>query len=198
MTRRIIVAVTGASGALYGIRALEILRTLSVETHLVISGPACRMMARESGRTPEDAASLASQTHRPEDIAAPIASGSYPVDGMIVAPCSIKTLSAIANSYTADLISRAADVCLKEGRPLVLLVRESPLHLGHLRLMARAAGAGAVICPPVPIFYGHPQTVREIVDASVGRALARMGIENDFYPRWDGADPEGGRDSPEG
>jgi 4-hydroxy-3-polyprenylbenzoate decarboxylase len=198
MTRRIIVAITGASGALYGVRTLEILRSLSIETHLVVSDAARRMMERECGRSAEDAGALASQTYSPDDIRAPIASGSFPADGMIVAPCSIKTLSAVANSYTSDLISRAADVCLKEGRPLALLVRESPLHLGHLRLMTQAAETGAVICPPIPIFYGHPQTVREIVDASVGRALARMGIENDFYPRWDGVDPEGGENPAQG
>ncbi len=190
MTSRIVVAITGASGALYGIRTLEILRSLMIETHLIISEAARRMMERETGRSAEKISALASTTYPPDDIQAPIASGSFPVDGMIVAPCSIKTLSAIANSYTSDLISRAADVCLKEGRPLVLLVRESPLHLGHLRLMTQAAESGAVICPPIPIFYGQPQTVADIVDASVGRALARMGIENTFYPVWKGFGPE--------
>jgi len=103
---------------------------------------------------------------------------------MLVAPCSIKTLSAVANSYTVDLIARAADVCLKEGRPLALMVRESPLHIGHLRLMTQAAEAGAIICPPIPMFYGHPQTIDELVDASVGRVLARLGIENGAFPKW--------------
>jgi 4-hydroxy-3-polyprenylbenzoate decarboxylase len=145
-------------------------------------------MQQETGRAAEDLGPLAAFNYSPTEIAAPIASGSFPVDGMLVAPCSIKTLSAIANSYTADLISRTADVCLKEGRPLILLVRETPLHPGHLRLMMQAAQAGAVIFPPVPVFYGHPQTVTEIVDASVGRALARMGIENDVYPKWTGGD----------
>ena len=189
MARRFIVAITGASGAVYGIRTLEMLRSLGAETHLVVSASARRTLEMETGRSPGELAALSSQAYDPGDCGAPIASGSFPVDGMIVAPCSIKTLSAVANCFTADLISRAADVCLKEGRPLVLLVRESPLHLGHLRLMARAAEAGAVICPPVPIFYGRPQTVAEIVDASVGRALARLGIENDFYPRWNGFEP---------
>lgn len=190
MTKRIIVAITGASGALYGIRALEILRSLTVETHLIISNAARRMMERETGRSAAQVSLLASTTYPADEIQAPIASGSYPMDGMIVAPCSIKTLSAVANSYTSDLISRAADVCLKEGRRLVLLVRESPLHAGHLRLMREAAEAGAVIFPPIPVFYGHPQSIEDIVDASVGRALARIGIENDFYPRWKGFDPE--------
>jgi 4-hydroxy-3-polyprenylbenzoate decarboxylase len=198
MSKRIIVAITGASGAIYGIRTLEILRSLSVETHLIISDAARRILERETDRSAGDVSGLASMTYPPDEIHASIASGSFPVDGMIIAPCSIKTLSAVANSYTPDLISRAADVCLKEGRPLVLLVRESPLHAGHLRLMQEAAEAGAVIFPPVPVFYGHPQTIRDIVDASVGRALARMGIENDFYPRWDGRDPAGAELSPKG
>jgi len=188
MTRQIVVAITGASGAVYGIRTLEILRSLSIETHLIISAAARRILERETGRSADRVALLASTTYPPDEIHAPIASGSFPIDGMVVAPCSIKTLSAVANSYTSDLISRAADVCLKEGRPLVLLVRESPLHLGHLRLMTQAAEAGAAICPPIPIFYGQPQTVQDIVDASVGRALARIGIENEFYPRWKGCE----------
>ncbi|MBN1440292.1 MAG: UbiX family flavin prenyltransferase [Anaerolineales bacterium] len=186
MTRRIIIAVTGASGAVYGIRTLEILRSLSVETHLVLSDAARGMLADETGLTAETVRGLASKAYHPTDIQAPIASGSFAIDGMIIAPCSIKTLSAVANSFSADLIARAADVCLKEGCPLVLMVRESPLHLGHLRLMAQAAEAGAVICPPIPIFYGRPQSVADLVDSSVGRALARLGIENKHYPLWKG------------
>jgi flavin prenyltransferase len=198
MAKRIIVAITGASGAIYGIRTLEILRSLGVETHLIISDAARRTMEQETGRTPGEITARAAFTYSPEAIGAPIASGSFPVDGMLVAPCSIKTLSAIANSYTADLIPRAADVCLKEGRPLVLLVRESPLHAGHLRLMTHAAEAGAVICPPVPVFYGRPQTVAEIVDASVGRALVRIGIPNDAYPQWAGSADPGGKNPVKG
>ena len=198
MTKRIIVAVTGASGAIYGIRTLEILRALGVETHLIISQAAQRTMGQETGRTAGEIGALAAFTYGSDDIGAPIASGSFSVDGMLVAPCSIKTLSAIANSYTADLITRAADVCLKEGRPLLLLVRESPLHIGHLRLMTQAAEAGAIICPPVPVFYGRPQTVIEIVDASVGRALARMGIANDAYPKWTGIGNPGGKSPTKG
>jgi 4-hydroxy-3-polyprenylbenzoate decarboxylase len=198
MNRRIIVAITGASGAVYGIRALEILRSLSIETHLIISAAARRIIELETGRSAAEAERLASTVYPADEIHAPIASGSFPVDGMIVAPCSIKTLSAVANSYTPDLISRSADVCLKEGRPLVLLVRESPLHAGHLRLMQEAAQAGAVIFPPVPVFYGNPQSVADIVNSSVGRALARMGIANDFYPRWHGLDISDAENSPEG
>jgi 4-hydroxy-3-polyprenylbenzoate decarboxylase len=184
MSRQIILAITGASGAVYGIQALEILRSLGHKTHLIVSRAACQTIEQETGRTADEIAAMALFTYDPADIGAPVASGSFPVDGMLVAPCSIKTLSAVANSYTADLISRAADVCLKEDRPLVLMVRESPLHIGHLRLMTQAAEAGAVICPPIPTFYGHPQTVADIVNASVGRALARLGISNDAFPRW--------------
>jgi 4-hydroxy-3-polyprenylbenzoate decarboxylase len=197
MTRRIVVAITGASGSVYGMRTLEILHSLSIETDLIISGAARRVMERESGLSADAANALASRVYRPDDIHAPIASGSCPVDGMVIAPCSIKTLSAVAHSYTADLISRSADVCLKEGRPLALMVRESPLHLGHLRLMARAAESGAVICPPIPVFYGRPQTVEDVVDASVGRVLARVGIDNTYYPRWTGVGPSGDADRPE-
>jgi flavin prenyltransferase len=184
MNKRIIVAITGASGAIYGIRALELLRSLSSETHLVISAAARRTILRETSLALEDVARLAAHAYDPGDISAPIASGSFPGDGMLIAPCSIKTLSAVAHSYAEGLIARAADVCLKEGQPLILMVRETPLHIGHLRLMAQAAETGAVIFPPVPAFYGHPQSMDEIITASVGRALARMGIENDAYPKW--------------
>jgi flavin prenyltransferase len=184
MPKRILVAITGASGAIYGIRALELLRALSCETHLVISAAARQTILQETGRAPETVTSLADKSYEPDDTGAPIASGSFPADGMLVAPCSIKTLSAIATSYASHLIARAADVCLKEGRPLVLMVRESPLHLGHLRLMVQACESGAVICPPIPSFYGHPRTIEDIVNTSVGRALARLGIENDAYPTW--------------
>jgi flavin prenyltransferase len=184
MPKRIIVAITGASGALYGIRALELLRALAWETHLVISAAARTTIFQETGSAPEDVAGLATFLYDPEDTSALIASGSFYTEGMLVAPCSIKTLSAIAQSYTANLIGRAADVCLKEGRPLVLMVRETPLHLGHLRLMTQAAEAGAILFPPVPAFYGHPQSIDDLVNASVGRALARLGIPNDAYPAW--------------
>jgi 4-hydroxy-3-polyprenylbenzoate decarboxylase len=184
MSRQIIVAITGASGAIYGIRALEILRSLGHETHLIVSAAARHTIAQETDLTAGDITALAASTYDPADVAASIASGSFPVDAMLVSPCSIKTLSAIANSYTANLIPRAADVCLKEGRPLLLMVRESPLHIGHLRLMTLAAEAGAIICPPIPTFYGKPQSVDEVIDSSVGRALARIGIDNDAYTKW--------------
>ena len=183
--RRLIVGISGASGAIYGIRLLEFLAGRpEIETHLIVSQAARLIIAHESERTVAQVEALADHAYAPDDLAAPIASGSFAVDGMVVAPCSIKTLSAIANSYTADLLSRAADVTLKEGRPLALVVRETPLHLGHLRIMARAAEAGAVIFPPVPAFYGHPQTIADLVDGTVGRVLARLGVENELYARW--------------
>ena len=197
--RRLIVGISGASGAIYGIRMLEVLAERSeIETHLVISQAARLTIAHETEWTVTQVEALADRAYAPEDLAAPIASGSFggtgytegaygnPPGGMVIAPCSIKTLSAIANCYAADLLSRAADVTLKEGRPLVLVVRETPLHLGHLRLMVHAAEIGAVIFPPVPALYGRPQTVAELVDGTVGRVLARAGVENELYTRWEG------------
>jgi len=185
--KQLIVGISGASGAIYGIRLLEALaERAEIETHLVVSQTARLVIAHESDLTPAQIKDLADHTYAPDDLTAPIASGSFAADGMVIAPCSIKTLSAVANSYGADLMSRAADVTLKEGRPLVLLVRETPLHLGHLRLMARAAEIGVVIFPPVPAFYSRPQTVAELVDSTVGRVLARLGVENELYTRWQG------------
>jgi 4-hydroxy-3-polyprenylbenzoate decarboxylase len=183
---RIVIAITGASGAIYGIRALEMLRELGTETHLILSAAAKVTIAQETDYKVSDIVSLASVSHDPRDIGASIASGSFPTRGMIIIPCSIKTLSAVANSFADDLTGRAADVCLKEGRPLVLVVRETPLHPGHIRLMDLASRAGAVIFPPVPSFYGRPQTLDEVIRATVGRALARLGIDNASYPRWEG------------
>jgi 4-hydroxy-3-polyprenylbenzoate decarboxylase len=184
---RLVVGISGASGAVYGIRLLEVLaQRAEVETHLVITQTARLVITQETDRTVAQVEALADHVYDPDDLTASIASGSFATSGMLVAPCSIKSLSAIANSYAADLVSRAADVTLKEGRPLVLVVRETPLHLGHLRLMARAAEIGAVIFPPVPAFYGRPQSVAEIVDTTVGRVLARLGIENALYTRWEG------------
>jgi len=185
--RPIVVGISGASGAVYGIRLLEVLaQHPDIETHLVITQIARLVIAQETDRTVAQIEALADCAYAPGDLTASIASGSFATGGMVIAPCSIKTLSAVANSYAADLVSRAADVTLKEGRPLALLVRETPLHLGHLRLMARAAEAGAIIFPPVPTFYGRPQTVAEIVDGTLGRVLARMGLENELYTRWEG------------
>ncbi|MGD0577787.1 MAG: UbiX family flavin prenyltransferase [Bryobacteraceae bacterium] len=183
--QRLIVAITGASGVIYGIRLLEALaRDRALETHLILTPAARATMAQETAWKPRDVEALASIVHSNFNIGASIASGSFETLGMIVAPCSVKTLSAIANSYSADLVARAADVQLKEGRPVVLLVRETPLHAGHLRLMQQAAGNGAVIMPPVPAFYGRPKTLDDLVNSTVGRALARVGIRNRMYFEW--------------
>ncbi len=183
---RLVVAITGASGVILGIRLLEKVRRLGVETHLVLS-PAGRVtIAQETDYKVSDVLALADVTYNHADIGAAIASGSFATMGMVIIPCSIKTLSAVANSYADDLIARAADVTLKEGRPLVLVVRETPLHRGHLRLMSLAAEAGAVIFPPVPAFYARPASVDEVVDNTVGRVLARLGIENTGYQEWKG------------
>lgn len=180
-------AVTGASGAVYGIRTLELLRAVDdVETHLVMSPPARTTVSIETDLTGAEVERLADHVHAMRDIAAPISSGSFGTSGMIVAPCSVKSLSAIANSFSADLIARAADVTLKERRPLVLLVRETPFHLGHLRLMQQVAEMGGVIYPPVPAFYSRPDSLDEMVTHSVGRALEHLGIEVSGLRRWTG------------
>jgi len=193
MTNRLIIGISGASGVIYGIRLLETLaQDNTIETHLILSGAAKATITQETGWSVKAVEALAGVVHSPGSIGASIASGSFDTLGMIVAPCSIKSLSAIAHSYDADLIARAADVQLKEGRPVLLLVRETPLHLGHIRLMLQAAENGAIIMPPVPAFYGRPQTVDDIVNQTVGRALARIGIRNRLYAEWLGM----GKDEP--
>jgi flavin prenyltransferase len=186
MPKRLILAITGASGVIYGIRALELLHGTDVETHLVLSPAARVTIAQETDWKVSSVEALASVRHDHRDIGATIASGSFHTSGMLIAPCSIKTLSSVANSYSGDLISRAADVCLKEGRPLLLMLRETPLHKGHLRLMQLAAEAGAIIFPPVPAFYGRPQTIDDLINGTVGRALARLGLDNEAYVQWKG------------
>ena len=183
---RIIVAITGASGTIYGIRALEMLREIgAVETHLVVSPSALRTAAAEEcGRSPDQIRDLADRVYSHRDIGAPIASGSFCCDGMLVAPCSIKTLSGIAHCYADDLVVRAADVCLKERRRVVLMVRETPLHAGHIALMDQATRSGAVIMPPVPAFYTLPKTILELVDQTVGRALDQFGLHHPLVRRW--------------
>jgi flavin prenyltransferase len=182
--RRLVVGISGASGMVMGIRLLQALRTLEIETHLIVSPSARTTLVHETDWKLKDVQALADKVYPFSDTGAAIASGSFSTMGMVVIPCSIKSLSAIANCYTSDLISRSADVTLKEGRPLVLVVREAPLHQGHLRIMSLAAEAGAVIFPPVPAFYNRPASVEEIVDEIVGRVLARLGIENDLYTPW--------------
>ena len=185
--RRLIVGISGASGVIYGIRLLQVLRQGGeIETHLVLSAAARATIAQETNWKVSDVEALASAVHHPNDIGAGIASGSFVTLGMVIVPCSIKTLSAVANSYSADLMSRAADVCLKEGRPLILCVRESPLHVGHLRLMTQAAENGAIIMPPVPALYGNPSSLDEIIDGTIGRILLRLGIDNELYTQWKG------------
>lgn len=185
--RRLIVGISGASGVIYGIRLLQVLQQGGeVETHLVLSAAAKATIAQETSWKINAVEALASVVHNPHDIGASIASGSFATLGMVIVPCSIKTLSAVANCYSADLMARAADVCLKEGRPLILCVRETPLHVGHLRLMTQAAESGATILPPVPAFYGNPTTLDEIVDGTVGRILLRLGIDNELYTKWKG------------
>ncbi len=187
MTRRLVVGMSGASGQILSIRLLQVLRQMpDVETHLVISPAARATIVQETDWTPQQVETLADVVYRARDIGAAIASGSFQTMGMVIIPCSIKTLSAVAHSYAADLLSRAADVTLKEGRPLLLVVRETPLHLGHLRLMAQAAEMGAVIFPPVPAFYNRPQTLDDVVDDLVGRILARLGLPTDLLREWQG------------
>ena len=183
---RLVVGISGASGVILGIRLLEVLQSMETETHLVVSPAARLTISQETDWDIEDVMTLADISYDHADVGAAIASGSFPMAGMVVIPCSIKTLSAIANSYSSDLIARAADVMLKEGRPLVLVLRESPLHRGHLRLMSMAAKSGALIFPPVPAFYNRPVTLDEIIDNIVGRVLLRLGIENELYMMWKG------------
>jgi 4-hydroxy-3-polyprenylbenzoate decarboxylase len=187
MTKRIIVAVTGASGAQYGIEALRFLRAEpDVETHLVLTRAARATIAAETDMTVAQVRGLADVVHGDHDLGAAIASGSFRTDGMLVAPCSVKTLSGIANSYDETLVVRAADVVLKERRRLVLLVRETPLHANHLRLMSEVTAAGGIIMPPVPAFYTRPATVEDIVRHTVGRALDLFGIDVAGVQRWTG------------
>jgi 4-hydroxy-3-polyprenylbenzoate decarboxylase len=185
MPRRIIVGISGSSGVIYGVRLLERLRQLSShEVHVVVSETADRTLAIETDRRAEDLRKLADVWHRNDNLAASIASGSFQTEGMIIAPCSIKTLSGVANCYADTLMVRAADVCLKERRRLVLMVRETPLHKGHLELMMRATDYGAQILPPVPAFYAGPISVDDLVDQTVGRALDCLGIEHSLLKRW--------------
>ena len=185
MTRRLIVALTGASGVIYGIRALELLRELGgIESHLVISPAALRTIAEETDDDPVRIRGLADIVHDHRDIGAAIASGSFRTMGMLVAPCSVRTLSGIANAASDDLIIRAADVCLKERRRVVLLFRETPLHAGHIALMERATASGAVVMPPVPAFYGRPRTIDDIVVQTIGRALDLFDLDLPQTVRW--------------
>lgn len=188
--KRLIVGISGASGAIYGVRLLQILRDVAeVETHLVMSAAARQTLTLETSFSLREVQALADVTHDSRDIAATISSGSFKTAGMVILPCSIKTLSGIVNSYTDSLLTRAADVVLKERRPLVLCVRETPLHLGHLRLMTQAAELGAVIMPPVPAFYHQPSTLDDVINQTVNRVLDQFAIDlpADLFTRWQGA-----------
>jgi 4-hydroxy-3-polyprenylbenzoate decarboxylase len=188
--RRIVVAISGASGAIYGARAVEAIREdRSVELHLIISSGAKATIEYETDRTVADIAKLADVVHDEKNLAATIASGSYQTHGMLVAPCSIRTLSAIAMALNDNLIVRAADVHLKERRKLVLMVRETPFNATHLRLMQEVTLAGGVILPPIPGFYQKPKTLMDLVDHSVGKALDQLGIEHSLFTRWSGITP---------
>ncbi|MBS1263417.1 MAG: Flavin prenyltransferase UbiX [Methanonatronarchaeales archaeon] len=184
-TERLIVAITGASGIAYGARLLKVLEN-EVETHLVLTRAAEKVMGIETDLEPDDLADLADQTHSPDDIAAPIASGSFPGDAMVVAPCSMKTLSAIAHGYADNLVTRAADVNLKENRPLVLVPREAPLNDVHLENMLTVSRGGATVLPASPGFYHGPETVEDLVDFVVGRVLDTLEMQHDLYERWKG------------
>ncbi len=187
--RRVIVGITGASGVIYGIRLLQVLADLpDVETHLVMSTAAAQTIGLETDYTAEQVMALADVTYRFRDIAAAISSGSFRTQGMVVLPCSMKTLAAIANSYSDNLLTRAADVVLKDRRRLVLMPRETPLHLGHVRLMQQVIEMGAVVAPPMPAFYHRPQTLDDIINQTVNRALDLLDIDlpQDLFTRWAG------------
>lgn len=184
--RRLIVSLTGATGALYGIRLLEHSRALGIETHLVLSSAAILTAAQELGLKRSDIEALATHSYNAADISARIASGSFLADGMVIAPCSMKTLAAVAHGLSDNLIARAADVCLKERRRLVLLPREAPLNLAHIKNMEAVTLMGGIIFPPVAAFYLQPANLTAMVDHSIGRVLDLLGIENDLAPRWEG------------
>ena len=192
---RIIVGVSGASGSIYGFRLLEKLRRPGVETHLILSRAGLRTAALETGKRAEDFQRIADYSYPFEDIGARLASGSFQTDGMVVAPCSIQSLSAIAAGLSDNLLVRAADVCLKERRKLILMVRETPFHLGHLRTMTALTEMGAIIAPPIPGFYHNPQTILDLVDHSVDRVLDLLGLPDTEARRWDGA--RAGKPKPE-
>ncbi len=182
----LIVAITGATGVIYGVELLRVLRDLGQETHLILSEAAGVTLSMETDYAVDDVKALASVVYSNKDVGAAVASGSFRTRGMVVAPCTVKTLSAIANSFTYNLLIRAADVTLKERRPLVLMVRETPLHKGHLDLMSRVTDCGGIILPPMPAFYHRPQTVMDIVHQSLGKALDQLGIKHDLFERWSG------------
>ncbi len=184
MSKRIVIGISGASGVTYGVRMLDVLRQTDLETHLIISNAGRLNIEIETRYKPADVEAMADFVYDHKDMAASLASGSFLTEGMVVVPCTIKSLSGIANSYNENLLVRTADVTLKEKRKLVLVVRETPLHVGHLRLMTQAAEMGAHILPPVPSFYHQPETIEDIIDQTIGKVFDYMGIEHDLFRRW--------------
>lgn len=188
---RLIVGISGASGVIYGIRMLEVLKEQpDVETHLVISNGGKLNIALETDWDVKDVEALADEVHSDQNLAATIASGSFKTGGMVIAPCSMKTLSGVVNSYADTLVVRAADVVMKENRPLVLMPRETPLHTGHLRLLHEASLMGITISPPMPAFYNDPQSIDDLINHNVGRVLDLLGLDNNIVKRWAGANPK--------
>lgn len=188
---RLIVALTGASGAVYGARLLEVLKQLGIETHGILTAAAVANLRIETGKTGEDLLSLCAQSYDEKNLGASVASGSFPTRGMVIIPCSTRTLAGIANGFSENLIIRTAEVCLKEKRKLVLVPRETPLNLIHLRNMTLAAEAGAIILPAMPGFYHHPKDIHALIDHIVGKVLDQFEIEHDLFRRWSG-DQAGG------
>jgi 4-hydroxy-3-polyprenylbenzoate decarboxylase len=184
MRKRIAIGISGASGVIYGIKMLSLLQEKDFETHLIISESGRQNIEIETSHKADDVAGMANYTYDNKDVGAALASGSYLTEGMVVVPCTIKTLSGIANSYTNNLLVRAADVTLKEKRKLVLVVRETPLHVGHLGLMTKAANMGAHILPPIPSFYHQPKTIDDIIHQTIGKIFDYLGIEHNLYKRW--------------
>ena len=188
---KLIVGISGATGAIYGVRLLEALRKVpGIETHLILSDPAKRTITFETNYTVAQVEALATQNYDLKDIGAAVASGSFRTEGMVIAPCSIKTLSALANSYNDNLLVRAGDVCLKEGRKLVVVVRETPLHQGHLRLALTLSQMGAIILPPIPAFYHKPKSIDDIVNHTIGKILDQFGIDNQLFKHWQGMEED--------
>ncbi len=183
---KLVVGISGATGSIYGIRTLEALKKLGIESHLVMTDSARKNIDLETDYTVRQVEALADVVHDIKDIGASIASGSFKISGMIIAPCSIKTLSALAHSYNDNLLVRAADVCLKERRKLVVIARETPLHLGHLKLLTSVAEIGGIILPPMPAFYHLPKTIDDIINQTVGKALDQFDIEHNMFRRWEG------------
>ena len=181
---RLIVGISGATGTIYGVRLLEVLKEKGVETHLIVTSTAGEILLQETPYSIDRVEGLSTHVYRNEDLSAPISSGSFKTDGMIVIPCSVKTLSGIAHSYNENLMTRAADVVLKEGRRLVLAIREAPLHQGHVELMLQASRLGAILFPPVPAFYSHPKTIDDLINHTVGKILDLFGIDHDLFVRW--------------